>query len=262
MGGGGRLLDGPGRPYVRYSVDRSGRIHLLATEQHPHDFANGIYHAAIDDATLQRSDGAVVDRNIFDDDAVRPEQLTTVLPSGGGRAWTVDLQVDGDGLPYAVFTLLVKGPSPLADPERPCAGHCYYLYARFDGAVWRVHLLADAGSALSRNEPYYTGLVALHPTTRVGCSSPPTSILRPALRSISARDGRRHHEIFEGVTADGGVSWNWRAITRNSTVDNIRPIVPTGMLTTPPCCGPAARTTAITTTTLTSSPSWRINIRT
>src|SRR5439155_16222535 len=34
------------------------------------------------------------------------------------------------------------------------------------------------------------------------------------------------HEIFKGVTADGGVTWKWTLITRNSSVDNLRPIVP------------------------------------
>ena len=37
---GGRLLNGPGRPYVRYAADHTGRIHILATEQHPHAAAD------------------------------------------------------------------------------------------------------------------------------------------------------------------------------------------------------------------------------
>jgi hypothetical protein len=45
---------------------------------------------------------------------------------------------------------------------------------------------------------------------------------------IDPRDETRlaMHEIFKGVTADGGATWNWTPITRNSTVDNLRPIVP------------------------------------
>jgi hypothetical protein len=38
--------------------------------------------------------------------------------------------------------------------------------------------------------------------------------------------GMAHYEIFEGNTADGGSSWSWEPVTFNSTVDNIRPIVP------------------------------------
>jgi hypothetical protein len=35
-----------------------------------------------------------------------------------------------------------------------------------------------------------------------------------------------NHEIFRGVTLDGGATWSWTPITRNSGVDNWRPIVP------------------------------------
>ena len=34
------------------------------------------------------------------------------------------------------------------------------------------------------------------------------------------------YEIFEGNTANGGATWAWDPITYNSTMDNIRPIVP------------------------------------
>jgi hypothetical protein len=43
---------------------------------------------------------------------------------------------------------------------------------------------------------------------------------------ISAADGKRHHEIFRGTTADGGLTWNWLPVTENSTADNLRPVVP------------------------------------
>jgi hypothetical protein len=36
----------------------------------------------------------------------------------------------------------------------------------------------------------------------------------------------RHYEIFEGRTADGGVTWAWQPITKDSPADNLRPIVP------------------------------------
>ena len=43
---------------------------------------------------------------------------------------------------------------------------------------------------------------------------------------ISAADNLRHHEMFRGKTSDGGKTWKWIAITANSTVDNLRPLVP------------------------------------
>jgi len=43
---------------------------------------------------------------------------------------------------------------------------------------------------------------------------------------ISVADKRRHYEIFQGVSRDGGANWEWRPITANSATDNLRPIVP------------------------------------
>ena len=36
----------------------------------------------------------------------------------------------------------------------------------------------------------------------------------------------RHYELFKGTTTDSGATWKWSPITFNSTVHNIRPIVP------------------------------------
>ncbi len=43
---------------------------------------------------------------------------------------------------------------------------------------------------------------------------------------ISAADGQQHHELFEGITTDGGATWHWTTITADSTADNLRPIIP------------------------------------
>jgi PhoD-like phosphatase, N-terminal domain/BNR repeat-containing family member len=212
---GGRLLEGPGAPYVRYAVDGLGRIHLITTEQHPTAFANGIYYGVIEDGRLLRSDGTILDRDLADDEAVAPERLTEVFDGASTRrAWTVDLQVDAAGRPYATFSAHY-GPSDNR-----------YYYARFDGATWRVNFLAHAGSALYPAESYYTGLVALdpHDPGRVFVSTDVDPVTRVPL--ISDRDQRQHHELFEGVTNDGGITWAWTALTANSTVDNIRPVVP------------------------------------
>ena len=209
----GRVLVGPGSPYVRYAVDHLGRIHLLTTEQHPRSSPTSIYHGVIVDRQLFRSDGAVVDAELFDNVAVRPERLTSVFGAGNGvRAWTVDLHVDGEGRPYAAFSVHASTNE--------------YWYARFDDGVWHTHFLAHAGSALYGGEAYYTGLVALDPGDpgRVVVSTdvhPETGV-----RLISTANGQQHHELFEGFTTDDGVTWEWMAVTADSTVDNLRPIIP------------------------------------
>ena len=43
---------------------------------------------------------------------------------------------------------------------------------------------------------------------------------------MSAADRKRHRELFRGTTRDAGKTWRWEAVTANSTVDNLRPLVP------------------------------------
>ena len=115
---GGRLLDGPGRPYVRYAIDGIGRIHFVTTEQHPHDFGNSVYHGVIDDGQLRRTDGTAVDTDLSDDAAVGPTSLTKVFTGDDRhRAWTIDLQIDAAGQPYAAFSVRSPDGHPL--PLRP-----------------------------------------------------------------------------------------------------------------------------------------------
>ena len=211
---GGRLLAGPGRPYVRYTADATGRIHVIATEQHPADFGTSVYHGVVDDGRLLSSTGEPIDTRLTDRYAAHPTQLTKVFAGDGRhRAWTIDVQVDRAGRPYAVFSV-----------QTPDAR--LYYYARFDGRQWHAHEMADAGGGLYEAEDAYTGLVALdpHDPSRVVISTDvdPTD----GSPAVSRSDGRRHHELFEGRTVDGGVTWSWTPITSDSTVDNIRPIIP------------------------------------
>jgi len=81
---------------------------------------------------------------------------------------------------------------------------------------------------LSEPEIYTKVLTALLEDERVG------SVVASIIQSdpvtcgplISEADGLRHFELFRGVTTDAGKTWKWTAITRNSWVDNLRPIRP------------------------------------
>src|SRR5690606_37500345 len=89
------------------------------------------------------------------------------------------------------------------------------------GGPWAVHPLADAGPGLLPHEQDYTGLAALDPY------DPDHLVLSTP---IDPRDGRAlpHRELFRGRTEDGGASWSWAAITEDSEVDNLRPILAPG----------------------------------
>ncbi|MAT72547.1 MAG: hypothetical protein CMJ58_23860 [Planctomycetaceae bacterium] len=215
---GGKLLtsgDSGDRPYVKYASD-GRRIHFIATEQHPRDFDNSVFHGYVEGGRLHDSFGRVVDEDVTDGAAAPPAALTPVLAAGtrvqehdARRLWTVDLVLDAAGAPVAVLTGRADGS---VDDHR-------FYYARFDGQAWRVHELAHAGGYLYGRERDYTGLAAIDPndvnTVYVSTKLDPRS-----------GNATPHYELYRGVTSDGGASWSWTAITSDSPVDNLRPIVP------------------------------------
>jgi hypothetical protein len=101
-----------------------------------------------------------------------------------------------------------------------------YRYARWDGSSWQDHVLAYGGSKLYSGEDDYSGLGSIDPTDPnvvfISTDANP-STGKPL---ISAADGARHHEIFRGTTGDAGQTWQWAAVTKDSALDNLRPIVP------------------------------------
>jgi hypothetical protein len=224
---GGKLFNTPVNVgyvngYFKYASNGADRIDFIATEHHPRDFNNSIYHGYIQGGQMFRSDGSVIDGNIFDNAAPNQAALTTVFasdPENGSqtytRAWTTDLHVDGDGNPYAIFTTRAD--------DVPVNTNGYndhrFFYARYDGSQWNVNELAKAGARLYGSEQDYTGLIALDPHD-------PDMLYMST--TIDPRDETNLgvHEIFKGETADGGATWSWTPITANSQVDNLRPIVP------------------------------------
>ncbi len=130
--------------------------------------------------------------------------------------WTIDLHVDEAGHPYTVYSVQVN-----QDPNDN-----RFRYARWDGRQWRDYALAFAGTYLCPGQIHYTGLACLDPQDRsvVYVSTNADPVTGNPL--VGKADGKRHHEIFRGRTRDGGATWQWRPVTRDSIEDNLRPIVP------------------------------------
>jgi hypothetical protein len=216
----GRLLAGEGRPYVKYA-SRAGTLHFVVTEQHPRDFDNGLYHGTTDGTgDVCASTGEVLGSW----GTVGPQQCTRVFAGGPDAvAWPCDLELDAAGRPVVVFSVQVDG----RDVPRGQGGLDHrYWYARFDGQRFVAHEIAFAGTRLYAGEDDYTGLVCM-------CPDDPDVVFlstdaHPATGTplVSAADGRRHRELFVGRTRDSGATFLWEAVTRDSTVDNLRPIVP------------------------------------
>jgi hypothetical protein len=223
---GGVVIDVPAafrhRPYVKYASDGKRTVHLVYTEGHPRDFDNSLYHVYYRDGVLHRSDGS----------AIRPLAEGLRDPVEGTRifqgdpanvAWAVDLELDAQGRPFVAYS--VQKDSAGLPPGQGGADHRYRL-ARWTGKAWDDREIAYAGTRLYAGEDDYTGGAALVPgdPTRVFVSTDADPATGAPL--VSAADGKRHWEIFSGVTTDDGRSWRWQAVTRDSTADNLRPIVP------------------------------------
>ena len=214
---GGWLVAFEGRPYVKYAANGRDTIHFVTTEHHPHNYPNSIYHAYLKDGAFYRSDGTKIQ------DAgtgpIRPDQATRIWAGDKDHvAWMCDMHLDADGHPYLAYSVQKQ-----LDPNA-----IQYRYAHWDGSVWQDHFLAHAGTALYKGEEHYTGLVALDPadpdTLYISTDADPTT----GAPLISAADQQRHYEIFAGRTRNGGITWTWRPVTKDSDADNIRPIVPIG----------------------------------
>lgn len=95
-----------------------------------------------------------------------------------------------------------------------------------DGKEWRHSEIAYAGERLYSGEDDYTGLVAIDPedVNRVVISTNADPLTGVPL--VSDADGKRHYEIFAGVSQDNGFTFTWKPVTANSTVDNVRPVIP------------------------------------
>lgn len=225
---GNVLIDVPSefrhRPYVKYASDGHETIHMLYTEGHPRDFDNSVYHVYYRGGQLFRSDGALI--GPLELGLRSPDEGTCVFRGNADNvAWVSDLHLDPVGRPYAVFSVQ-KNSAGLEPSDPECGQDHRYRYAWWDGSQWHDVEIAYAGSRLYRGEDDYTGNLCLDPdrldTVYVSANVDPEM----GMPLVSMADGLRHYEIYRGTTADRGLTWQWEAITRDSRVDNLRPIVP------------------------------------
>jgi hypothetical protein len=221
-------LGGGGRPYLRYASDGKDTIHFIATEDHPRNYNNSVYHGYVRDGQFHNTTGqAIAELSTNQQAKASPTDLTKIYEGGPDNvAWTVDLELDDAGHPVALISAQ-HGDAEVARDRNAGGQDLRYYYARFDGEAWQTHFLAYAGTRLYAPEVDYSGLGAIDPDNAniVYISTDADPVTGEPL--ISEADNQRHYEIYKGVTDDGGESWAWTAITVNSTQDNIRPSVPT-----------------------------------
>ncbi|MGJ8691644.1 MAG: BNR-4 repeat-containing protein [Thalassotalea sp.] len=239
---GSHFIKNEGRPYVKYIGNNRDEIHFTTTEQHPRNFDNSIYHGYIKAGNVYKSDGSLI--QALADGPIKPTDLTLVYQGGPDNvAWTVDMHLDEDGQVYTVFSVQMndgdKARNIKSYAERdkgPVHGEdMRYYYAKllqpswwqfWQAPQWQVNEVSYAGTRLYQREQDYTGLVALNPQNPnemvVSTNAHPVT----GKPLISKADGKRHWELFKGVSNDNGLSWHWVYLTKDSQVDNLRPIIP------------------------------------
>jgi hypothetical protein len=197
------LLEEPGqRPYVKYAGN-SDTIGIAFTRSHPDESPTGIYYMSYWNDAFFRADGTAIGGT--EDLPFAPAQTELVVDPAviGGSAWVMDVALGQDRNPVIVYV---------------ATGEVHrYHYVRWDGVKWRDTVLTDAGPAITANgkEPSYSGGISLDH------SDPTTAYL-------SRRVGDRN-VVEKWHTTDGGVTFTSEALPQDTSVDNLRPVVPIGL---------------------------------
>jgi putative BNR repeat neuraminidase len=224
---GGHWLYGKGgySPYLKYAYDGKDTIHFVATEDHPRNFDNSLYHGYLRDGVIFQSNGARVGALSTSMEAsIATWELTKVFQGNPDNvAWMIDLELDRNDHPYVLFSCQIDGRGL---PRGQGGMDLRYHYARWDGKAWREEEIAHAGSRLYAGEDDYSALGALDPNNPnivyISTNADPVT----GVPLISAADHQRHYELFRGVRDERSSKWNWTPFTHNSTADNLRPIIP------------------------------------
>jgi hypothetical protein len=211
------------RPYVRYVSNGTDTVHFIYTEAHPRDYDTSLYHMTYKGGSLYASDGT---RLAALTQGITATQGTRIYKSDANHvAWGSDVVLDGAGRPFVTYSVQMNSAGL---PVGQGGDDIRYRYARWDGTAWRDYALAYAGSRLYSGEDDYSGLATLDPDdiSVVYLSTNADPVTGTPLKS--AADGKRHYEIYRGVTADQGSTWAFTPITHDSTSDNLRPLLPHG----------------------------------
>jgi len=224
---GGHVLVGRDgySPYLKYASNGRDTIHFVATEDHPRNYDNSLYHGFFRRGQLHTSDGKVLaPLSASTNCTINAWDFTKIFSGDSNNvAWMTDMHLDRHGGPVVLFTVQKDGAGL---PRGQGGADHRFHYARWDGKTWQQREIAHAGKRLYAGEDDYTGLGAIDPqdvsTVVISTDADPVS----GKPLVSQADGQRHHELFRGRTPDGGKSWQWQPLTKDSAVDHLRPLIP------------------------------------
>jgi beta-galactosidase len=213
-------LNGTHRPYVRYAGNGKDRVYVSFTDGHPRDFGNSIYYAEFSNGKFCKADGTLL-KDLKKDGPLRPSEAERVYRGSETRekpegcesvpfsAWTSSISIDAKGNPHIGYTLYLSNTD-----------HRYRI-ASWDGNRWFDREVAYAGKCLYERESSYTGLITLDPV------DPSVVFISTDVDPSTGKESGGLHEIYRaniGLNHDVA-SIKWTAVTENSKVRNIRPVV-------------------------------------
>lgn len=194
--------------YLKCAGDGESVIHLAFTDGHPRGRPhNSLRYAAYSGDAFRRADGTPICELAELPFRAEDADLVYDAVEGGARSWVWDVAVDPEGRPVIVYAVF-----PRKSDHR-------YRYARWDGTSWSDHEIVSAGGWFPDTPPgeeekefYYSAGATLDHDD-------------PSVVYLSRRI-RGAFEIERWETPDGGATWRTEAVTSESALDNVRPVVP------------------------------------
>ena len=207
------------RPYLKYADNGKDRIDFLYTDGHPrNEPTNNVYHMYYKKGNFYKSDGTLIKtiEQVKKDPMVPTDGTLIYDGSTEGRGWVWDIEYDKEGNPVGAFINSV---------DHAEGNDLRYRYATWNPKTkkWVQQQIAHAGTHLYVPENHYAGGFSIDPdnadTVYISAD------VNPATGKANA-SGR--YQVFQGKSPDHGNNWNWKQLTFDTAVDNLRPIVPRG----------------------------------
>lgn len=205
----GTLLVSGDHAYLKAAQNGDGRIDFLISDDHPDLNPSNVYHFYMQGGSFFDSAGNEITL------PVDPATDLAPLWGGSGSAWNWEIAIDGSGNPVVVYA------------QFPSQSDHRYRYGKWNGSAWSDNEVAASGGAIGDgSEPHYSGGI---------CIDPDDANIVYYSKEVSSV-----HQIFKGVTADGGANWTHSQLTSGGSNARFRPFKPKGASKLLFCEGPYA----------------------
>jgi hypothetical protein len=213
-------VGGRHRPYPRYTSNGKDTVYVSITDAHPRNYGNSLYYFEFRNGNFYKADGTLI-KNLAADGPLLPSEADKIYigsetqekPEGyesvPNSAWTSSIAVDRAGCPHIGYTLYLSNND-----------HRYRI-ASWNGTEWIDREVAFSGKCLYERESSYTGLISLDPL------DPTVVFISTDVNPATGEDTGGKHEIYRArIQPDDDISTiQWEAVTKNSPVRNIRPVI-------------------------------------